>query len=373
MLARRRHARALTDVVAPAHARLVEQPRDGRPDIRPWLAHLRRPDLRGLVGVDAAGELLVRRARHRVVEVGAGGGPGRDHEQVGRKRPRIGGREHAVVQRERARVFPVDRKFLVGVVAHHVGLTLWTVDGLRTRLLVGVLVAPVADHAPGFHESVHRTAVDRDRAAHLAMRAALIDEVRVVVRAMAPALDWVRQAHLRAALRVHRDAVGAGEGAEVVIERPVLQHDEDQVVEVHDAGGRVERARAVGHRLQVWRRAQRPKVDPLGGERGVGLAHEVRRAQHVGGLDPRRVGGLGGHRLARRDGGCVVGEAEPPGSPSEVQAIATRPPTATSETNARTLLERTWRPMPAGGRVTAADRRTPARSCARARPWRRQP
>ena len=74
---------------------------------------------------------------------------------------------------------------------------------------------------------------------------------------LAGATDWlwmslaragrrgIRKAHRRYALGVHRDAVGAGEGAEVMIERPVLQHDEDQVVEVHDAGGRVERARAI--------------------------------------------------------------------------------------------------------------------------------
>ena len=293
VLARRRDAGAFADVVAPADTGLVEQPGDRRPHVRPRFPHLRRPDLRGLVRVDAAGGLLVRRARHRVIEIATGGRPCRDQEEVRRQRPRVGGREHAVVQRERLRVLPVDRQLLAGVIAHHVGLPLRPVDRLGAWLLIGVLVAPVADHAPSLDEAVHRPAVDRDLAADLAVGASLIDEVGVVIRAMTRAGPRrVRQACLRAAVRVDREAVGTGERAEVVIERPVLEHDEDQVVEVHDARGRVERTRTVGRRPELGRRTQRPLVDPEGSQRRVGFAEEVRRPQHVGRLGPAGVRGL---------------------------------------------------------------------------------
>ena len=156
--------------------------------------------------------------------------------------------------------------------------------------------------------------------------------------------DRVRQADLRAALRVHRDAVGAGERAEVVIERAVLQHDEDQVVEVHDAGGRVERARAIGRRLQVWRRAQRPQVDPLG-------ARARGRVRSRGSARPaRRWARSTPSRRARRP---PTRSARPVAASSARPSRPDRPRTCRRSRRASDRDERDERQDPAGAHVAA--------------------
>ena len=157
---------------------------------------------------------------------------------------------------------------------------------------VGVLLAPVALDAERAHEPVHAAAGDRDLRGELAVRPAGVEQVAVVVGPVADAgLRRVGHADARPAVRVHRDAVGAGERAEVVIERAVLLHDEHEVVEVHDAGGRVERAERVGHRLQARRRSQRPAIDAdrgaLGRDREP-VGHEERQRQLAGRAGPHR-------------------------------------------------------------------------------------
>ena len=96
-----------------------------------------------------------------------------------------------------------------------------------------------------------RPPCDRDLRGELAVRPARVEQVRGRGRAggRCRAAGSGTQT-LGAAVLVHRDAVGARERAEVVIERAVLLHDEHQVVDVHDARRRVERTERVGHRLQ---------------------------------------------------------------------------------------------------------------------------
>ena len=140
----------------------------------------------------------------------------------------------------------------------------------------------------------------REEQVDLAVWAALVEEVRVVVGAMARARPGgIGQADGRPSVRVHRDAVGPREGAEVMIERPVLHHDEHEMVEVHDARVGIEWPRPVGGRLQLRRPTQRPSIHALRRERGIGLAHEPGRPHHVGRLGPQGVGRLGGDRCAR--------------------------------------------------------------------------
>src|ERR1700727_616692 len=101
-------------------------------------------------------------------------------------------------------------------------------------------------------------------AAELHVRTAAIDQRRVVVRAHAAARAHVHRAHGRHAVAA-RDAVGAREGPEVAVERTVLLHDHDEVLDLVDpgrelrgasparsrAGGTAARGAAAGGRLRV--------------------------------------------------------------------------------------------------------------------------
>ena len=84
------------------------------------------------------------------------------------------------------------------------------------------------------------TAIDVAHHAGRAVRSA-DDEVAVVdVRALAPARGR-RQAGVRDPVR-HRDPVRARKRAEVLVERPVLLHDHDHVLDLLEAGQRRRRA-----------------------------------------------------------------------------------------------------------------------------------
>ncbi len=114
-------------------------------------------------------QVEVRGAGHRVVGIGAMGGPRRHEEQVRRQRPRVRGREHVVLQDELLRVPPVVRDLLRRVVAHDVRLTLRPeVPGaLRIRAVIGAVQRAV-DHGPD--EPVHLPAVDVEHRVPLAVR-----------------------------------------------------------------------------------------------------------------------------------------------------------------------------------------------------------
>ena len=158
------------------------------------------------------------------------GGPRRHEEQVRRQRPRIGGREHVVLQDELLGVPPVVRDLLGRVVAHDVRLPLRPEvrRALRIRAVIGAVQRAV-DHGPD--EPVHLPAVDVQLRVTLAVGTPLLQLLMGVIRPYACSGDRVGDADRRPPVP-HRDAVGARERPEVVIERTVLLDDEDQVLEV---------------------------------------------------------------------------------------------------------------------------------------------
>ena len=297
--ARRHHACPRSYEVPPADPPLVEQPGDVSPHVRAWFALRRVPDL-GAVGGVVPRELQVRDAAHRVVQIGAGGRPARHEEQVRGQGPRVGGREHAIVQRVSLRVRPVVRDLVRGVVSHHVRLTLWPGRRLRTRRHVGVVVAVVLDDPQGVDEAVHASAVDRQLRTVLGMRPTLIERVPVVVRRPAGP-ERIGLADVEGAVGTPGDPVGSRERPEVVVERAVLLHHEHEVIQVHDPRRRFERAVRIGDRLRRWRRLERGSIDSRGrppGQDRVLVRHEERE-RHLAGRRGRDGGGLGRHRRGR--------------------------------------------------------------------------
>ena len=132
--------------------------------------------------------------------------------------------------------------------------------------------ASVAVRVERRDEAVHLPVVVGRHRRLVPVRPALIDVVRVVVRVRAATVRG-RLAHRRLPV-LHRDAVGARVGPEVLIERAVLHHDEHEVVDVVDPFRRVDRRAVV-----------------VGGRCGGGLSERaevdtLRRGRRVGGSAP---------------------------------------------------------------------------------------
>jgi hypothetical protein len=99
-------------------------------------------------------------------------------------------------------------------------------------------VDPAEQRPPRFgarDEAVHATAVDVVDRVDVVVRTAGVAVARVVERPLAPAAHRIVDAD------VLRDAVGAGEHAEVGVEGPVLLHDHDDVPDLVDAAVRPRR------------------------------------------------------------------------------------------------------------------------------------
>ena len=210
--------RALEDVVAPAHVMLMQEIRQ----VGPGIVRNRVLDVpaevrwfrRMIAGVDAARRIVPDRARRR---------PFADREQVRGQAPRRVRLEHAVLQDEVPRVSPVVRDLVVVVVAHHVD----AVAGAEAVRVVAVEAAERASHG-GTDEAVHRAAVDVADRVEPGVRAAEVAVARVVERPDATAAR-VGHAH------VSWDAVRARIRAEIGVERTVLLHDHDDVLDLVDA------------------------------------------------------------------------------------------------------------------------------------------
>ncbi len=171
---------------------------------------------------------------------------------------------------------------------------------LRAWVLVGMLHASVADPAERPHESVHLAAADGDPRRDLAVRARLVDRVRVVERAMADTRSvGIRVAHIDVALRIPGEPVRTWERAEVVVEGPVLHHHEDQMIQVEDARLRVDRTVGVGQRAGTRRVLQERRVDAARGRVRVGLVVQTRSSEHAARARRRFGAGRSGGSRAR--------------------------------------------------------------------------
>ena len=286
----------------PSYVLLVEQVRDVGP-------REERHVLAALLRLVLLPQLEVRRAAHRVARVVAVRRPRRDEEQVRRQRPRVRRREQAVLQDELPRVRPVVRDLAPGQVAHDVGLALRPeVRGARGVVAVVGAVDRRVDRA--LDEPVHPPAVHVDGRVALRVRPALLELRPRVVRREAPAGDRVVGADRRTAVP-HRDPVRAGERAEVVIERPVLLHDEDQVLEVllRQLGSGEVLPVVTGHRRRVDGRARPGRRGAAALRRGRGLAARRRRSAAARAPSAGRVASSGGLRVRGRveDAGGGIG------------------------------------------------------------------
>ena len=182
-------------------------------------------------------EREIRAAAHRIGGSRTRRRPRRHEIEVRRKGPRVRGREQVILQAERSCVRPVVRDLSRGVIPEDVGLTpgAWTRPPAR---LPRVHLAGGGDRLERPDRSLHRPTVDGDPRCRLIVRSTLVVHVRVVIRPLT-GTGRVGDAHADVAVPP-RETVGAGERAEVVIERAVLLHDEDQVVQVLDPRLRVD-------------------------------------------------------------------------------------------------------------------------------------
>ena len=154
--------------------------------------------------------------------------------------PRIGGREEVILQCVRRCPRPVVRYLARVVEPHDVGLSLRPVV-LSAQRGGSVHRAREARVDRRRDEAVHLSAVDIGPRCGLLMRTAVVPQPRVVIRRRACSHDWVRHARREVPV-LGREPVGTRERAEVVIERSVFLHDEDNVLDVVEALQRLQRA-----------------------------------------------------------------------------------------------------------------------------------
>jgi hypothetical protein len=140
--------------------------------------------------------------------------------------------EEMVLENEVVCVRPVVRYVPAVVVAHHVGLL---GRGSGAQRVEDVATGAMDAVEGRVNEPVHRSAVDVGLGGLGAVGSADVDRRRVVVRAHAPSRGRVVDAHGGHAVP-HGDPVRAGIGAEVGVERPVLLHDHDHVLDPVDPG-----------------------------------------------------------------------------------------------------------------------------------------
>ena len=151
------------------------------------------------------------------------------HVQVVRQRPRLHRLEHVVVEHVVLGVLPVVGDLRGRVVPHHVRGA-----GPGAGRVVG-LVAGRPGRVPLLDEPVHLAAVHVGHRVVLAVRPAAV-AVRPVV--VGPGAAAARVGHAHRGLPVlHGDAVRAGIRAEVGVERAVLLHDDDHVLDLVDPRG----------------------------------------------------------------------------------------------------------------------------------------
>ena len=218
--------------VAPAHVRSMQEIGEVGPRVRARA---------GDVAAFGSGDLVppeseIRRTRHGVVGVRTPSAPPGDKVEMRWQAPRAYALEQMILQDEATRICPVVRDLGGGVVTDHVRDPS-PLGGTATSRCVGIMDAePLPARAQGLNEAIHASAVDVCPRSPGRMRAAEIDQVRVVERADALPRVRVRDADGRFPAS-HRDTVRTGECPEIVVERTVLLHDDDDVLDLLDAPG----------------------------------------------------------------------------------------------------------------------------------------
>ena len=175
--------------------------------------------------------LEIARAGHRSGRIRAFCRPARDLEQVRRQAPAVVRLEHVVLQDEMTCVRPVIGELMSVVVSHEVRGRPAGAPGARGAVLLAALDEVRVRLA---YEAIHLPAVDVVDCVEGAVRAADVAVVRIVEGTYAPVRERIGDAHRRPAV-LHRKPVRAREGAEVRVERAVLLHDHDHLLDRVDA------------------------------------------------------------------------------------------------------------------------------------------
>jgi hypothetical protein len=166
----------------------------------------------------------------------------------------------AVLQHEVFGVGPVVGNLAAVVVAHHVGFA-----GDVADRVVGDFAGRDAGLLRLFDEAVHRASIDVSQRGAFAVRPAVVDVDRAVVRSDAVPVHRIRHAHCRMPVG-HRDPVRPMERAEVAVKRTVLLHDDDHVLDLVDALQRSRPGLRAGMRsgcAEQNPRCDRERRDPL--------------------------------------------------------------------------------------------------------------
>ncbi len=174
-----------------------------------------------------AAEVVVVHAARRVVTARAAGGPLGDEEQVRREAPRGVRLEHVVLERVVVRPAPVVGDLAGVVVAERVRGRRRLAHPRRPAAAASARLLLDAD------EAVHPPAVDVGLRGVGVVLPAAVHLVGIVERTRAGVRARVGHAGGEAPV-LHREAVGAREGAEVRVEGAVLLHQDDHVPDAVD-------------------------------------------------------------------------------------------------------------------------------------------
>jgi hypothetical protein len=248
---------------------------------------------------DVGGQRKIGLAAHRVIRDATARGPSRDHVEVRGEAPRTHAFEQVILQHEAIGVRPVVGDLTSVVPADDIGSRATVRHGDAVRCHVTpAMFSGTGDRSPD--EPRHAVVIDVEERIAVGVGSADVDELRIVERLHASHATRVGDADRRLAIG-HRDPVGSRKGAEIVVERPVLLHHDDHVLDLVDA---LRDRRMPGQAHAESKRGERERHGENDREGSAGRSHHrsIRR--------PRGQGSPPGseHRTgdyARRDSASV--------------------------------------------------------------------